>query len=170
MPRFKDSVRVPYRPEDCFELVSGIAQYPEFIRWITSMRVEDRRETAPGIWESLGHATVGFKGFVDRFSTRVVADAPAGKVTATLVKGPFRRLMAEWRIVQKVAGHSDITLDIDYEFRNPILGFFAKANQDLAAERILAAFLNEAQRRYAPGPLSPRADAGAPTPPLSSED
>lgn len=148
MPRFAKSVRVPYRPGDSFALVSDIARYPDFIKWITAMRVSDVRETGEGVREFLGDAAVGFKGFVERFSTRVVADMPKGRVTASLVRGPFRRLRAEWQITPLESGGSDIGLEIDYEFRNPIIGFLAAANHDLAVERILDAFLLEARKRF----------------------
>ena len=152
MPRFTKTLRVPYGPPQCFALVSDIARYPDFIKWITALRVSEVRAGGPGITECLGEAVVGFKGFTERFTTRVVADEPAQRVTASLVRGPFRKLFAEWRITESVHGASDVSLEINYEFRNPIISFLAAANHDLAVDRILNAFLEEAQRRYsAPG-------------------
>lgn len=148
MPRFTKTLRVPYGPEQCFALVSDIARYPDFIRWITALRVSEQRQTGPGVNECLGEVVVGFKGFSERFSTRVVADEPARRVTAALVRGPFRKLFAEWRITESVAGASDVSLEIHYEFRNPVVAFLAAANHDLATDRILSAFLDEARRRY----------------------
>lgn len=149
MARFSKSIRVPYGAAECFQLVSDIAKYPDFIRWITAMRVSGQRDVQPGVTECQGEAIVGFKGFSERFTTQVVADAPARRVTACLVRGPFRKLFAEWRIFETVGGATDITLEIDYEFRNPVIGFLAAANHDLATDRILNAFLAEAQRRFA---------------------
>ena len=152
MPRFTKTLRVPYGPPQCFALVSDIARYPDFIKWITALRVSAVRAAGPGITECLGAAVVAFKGFTRRFTTRVVADEPAQRVTASLVRGPFRKLFAEWRITESVHGASDVSLEINYEFRNPIISFLAAANHDLAVDRILNAFLEEAQRRYsAPG-------------------
>lgn len=148
MPRFTKTMRVPYGPAQCFALVSDIARYPDFIKWITALRVSDMREAGPGVQECLGEVVVGFKGFTERFTTRVVADESAARVTASLVRGPFRKLFAEWRITESVAGASDVSLEINYEFRNPVIAFLAAANHDLAVDRILTAFLAEAQRRY----------------------
>jgi len=148
MPRFSKSIRVPYGTSDCFALVSDIAKYPDFIKWITAMRVTGLREIGPGVTECQGDAVVGFKGFVERFTTQVVSDEHAGRVTASLVRGPFRKLFAEWRITESVQGTSDISLEINYEFRNPVVGFLAAANHDLAVDRILNAFLVEAQARF----------------------
>lgn len=150
MPRFSKTLRVPYGPAECFQLVSDIAKYPDFIRWITAMRVTGARELQPGVTESQGEAVVGFKGFTERFTTQVVADEPAKRVTASLVRGPFRKLFAEWLIFETLGGATDISLEIDYEFRNPVIGFFAAANHDLATDRILNAFLVEAKNRFGP--------------------
>jgi coenzyme Q-binding protein COQ10 len=136
MPRFSQSIRVPYQPADCFQLVSDIARYPQFIKWITAMRVTGQRDIGPGVTECQGEAVVGFKGFTERFTTQVVADEAAARV------------FAEWRIFETVGGGADISLEIDYEFRNPVIGFLAAANHDLAVDRILNAFLVEAQARF----------------------
>ena len=148
MPRFTKTLRVPSGPPQCFALVSDIARYPDFIKWITALRVSDVRAAGPGVTECLGEAVVGFKGFTERFTTRVVADEHAQRVTASLVRGPFRKLFAEWRITESVHGASDVSLEINYEFKNPIISFLAAANHDLAVDRILNAFLEEAQKRY----------------------
>ena len=148
MARFTKTMRVPYGPEDCLALVSDIRHYPNFIKWITALRVSEEKSAGPGVTECLADVVVGFRGFTERFTTRVVTDEPAARVTAALVRGPFRKLFAEWRITESVAGASDVSLEIHYEFRNPVIAFLAAANHDLAVDRILNAFLEEAQRRY----------------------
>jgi len=148
MPHFSKSVHVPYSGEQAFELVSDIAAYPDFIKWITAMRVSEMMAKQDGSFTCFGEAAVGFKGFVERFTTRVEADPNSGVVTASLVKGPFRKLKAEWRILTSDRAGSDISLAIDYDFKNPFIGMLAAANQELAVNKILSAFLAEAERRY----------------------
>ena len=151
MAQFTKSVRLPYTPEQCFDLVSDIRRYPDFIKWITAMRVSDDATHEDGTSSCLGEAVIGFKGFTERFSTRVTKDPAAGSVVASLVKGPFRRLRAEWKITEMERG-SDVRLDIDYDFRNPFIGMLAAANHDVAVNRILNAFLEEGRRRYSVPP------------------
>lgn len=91
---------------------------------------------------------VGFKGFSEKFSTRVDANPASGEVTATLIKGPFRKLKAVWSIAAMSNAQSTVSLFIDYDFRNPFIGWLASANHDLAVDRIMSAFLAEAERRY----------------------
>lgn len=153
MAHFSKSVRLPYTPEQCFDLVSDIGRYPDFIKWITAMRVSEEALLEEGRSSCLGDAVIGFKGFTERFSTRVVKDPPTGTVVASLVKGPFRRLRAEWKITPQERG-ADVRLDIEYDFKNPFIGMLAAANHDVAVTKILNAFLEEGRRRYArPSPL-----------------
>lgn len=152
MAHFTKSVRLPYTPEQCFDLVSDIRHYPDFIKWITAMRVSEEQALDMGQSSCLGDAVIGFKGFTERFSTRVVKDPAAGTVVASLVKGPFRRLRAEWKITERERG-TDVQLDIDYDFKNPFIGMLAAANHDIAVTKILNAFLDEGRRRYG-GPPS----------------
>ena len=49
MARFSKSISVPYGAAECFQLVSDIAKYPDFIRWITAMRVSGQRDVQPGV-------------------------------------------------------------------------------------------------------------------------
>ena len=51
---------LPYRPEELFALVGGVRAYPEFVPWISSIRVWNERETAPGVTELDAEAQVGF--------------------------------------------------------------------------------------------------------------
>lgn len=153
MPRFSKSVRVPYSKLQAFDLVADIARYPDFIKWITAMRVSQERTDEAGIGYCRGDAVVGFKGFVERFSTSVAADPLAGTVIATLVTGPFRRLHAQWTIMPRDRG-TDIALEIDYEFRNVLIAMLAAANHDTAVDRIMSAFLVEARNRYGHAPIA----------------
>ena len=147
MAKFKKSVTVPYDAQDVFDLVSDVENYPKFIRWITAMRVSNVQE-AHGVKTCLADSVVGFKGFTERFATKVTADRPKTHVQADLVRGPFRRLQARWEIHALDTGGCTCALSIDYEFKNFFLSMLASANQEMAVERILGAFMAEAKQRY----------------------
>jgi coenzyme Q-binding protein COQ10 len=152
MPRFSQSARVPYSAAEAFDLVSDVARYPDFIRWITAMRVSDTSVDDAGCASCLADSDVGFRGFTERFATRVVADPSAGRVRASLVRGPFKTLQAQWDITRVSDNVTDIGLTIEYEFKSRIISLLAAANQEMAARRILKAFLDEAERRFGRAP------------------
>jgi len=148
MPRYTTSPVLPYAADDLFELVADIRRYPDFIKWIRSMAVSGERTDAAGIRHALGDARIGFRGFSERFATAVTADPAARIVHASLVRGPFRTLENRWTFIPLDTGETRIDFEIDYAFSNPILAMLARANFGLAVSRIMAAFTEEAARRY----------------------
>ena len=147
MPVYDTIVTVPHAAENMFELVSDISRYPEFIKWIRSMRVTPQ----PSIGHTrhlLGDARVGFSGFTERFATSVQADPENLTVQADLVRGPFRRLHNFWTFHPREDGQTNVDFHIDYEFSNIVLRMLAKSNFDLAVNKIMTAFIAEADRRY----------------------
>lgn len=131
-----------------FELVSDISRYPEFIKWIRSMKVTEK-PTIGAVRRCRGEADVGFKGFSEVFSTDVEANPESRTINVELVHGPFRRLRNRWKLEEDAGYGTRIDFFIDYEFRNPVLALLARANTDLAVNRIMKAFQDEADRRYA---------------------
>ena len=146
MPRYATTLTVPHTPANLFALVSDIRRYPEFIRWIQSMSVSGERSDGP-VQHCLGEASVGFRGFSERFATTVEANEDQGTVEANLVRGPFKHLKNRWRFTPVESG-TEIAFEIDYEFSNFILRMLAKNNFQLAVDKIMGAFLAEADRRY----------------------
>ncbi|GGB59463.1 MULTISPECIES: type II toxin-antitoxin system RatA family toxin [Henriciella] len=147
MPSLSKQISIPYAPEQIFDLVSDVARYPEFIKWIRDMKVSGLREEQ-GIRYFRGEASVGFKGFSERFSTDVAADPEKHTIDVSLVRGPFRRLKNRWALGKASDGTTLVDFFIDYEFRNPVLSLLARANTDLAVSKIMTAFRQEADRRY----------------------
>ena len=95
-----------------------------------------------------GEAAVGFKGFTEKFSTDVVADPKERTIRVDLARGPFRRLKNRWALNEHGADDTIVDFFIDYEFRNPVLAMLARANTELAVNKIMSAFKDEADRRY----------------------
>ena len=111
------------------------------------MKVSGLREER-GVRYFRGEASVGFKGFSERFSTDVAADPEKRTIDVSLVRGPFRRLKNRWALGKASDGTTLVDFFIDYEFRNPVLSLLARANTDLAVSKIMTAFRQEADRRY----------------------
>ena len=51
---------LPYEPQQLAALVADVRAYPEFVPWVTSMRVWNEREEAPGVTLLAAEAGVGF--------------------------------------------------------------------------------------------------------------
>jgi len=138
---------LPYEPQQLAALVADVRAYPEFVPWVTSMRVWNEREEAPGVTLLDAEAGVGFAFLKEKFSTWVRHDTTASKVEVGLIRGPFRHLKNRWAFFPHPEG-ARLEFMIDFAFRSPILDAMLRANFDRAVESLLRQFAAEARRRY----------------------
>jgi len=132
VPRLSKQLVIEHRADEVFDLVADIQRYPEFIKWIRTMKVSGEREE-DGVRKYRGEVDVGFKGFSERFATDIAADDENRTVEVSLADGELGTV---------------VDFFIDYEFRNPVLSLLAKANTTLAVDKIMKSFIDEADRRY----------------------
>lgn len=140
--------RFPYSPDDLCRLVGDVTSYPRFIPWVKTLSVESAAERPGGGWEGLARAVVGWRSVTERFATYVRCAPERGEVEVRLAEGPFKSLENHWTFQPAPGGGSFVHFRIAYEFKNPILQALASVNRRIAADRIIAAFEAEAQRRF----------------------
>jgi coenzyme Q-binding protein COQ10 len=144
----RETLDLPYRPEDLFDLAAGIERYPEFITWIQSLKLVSQSDET-GQVRRRAEVSVGFKGFHETFVTDVDARRDDLAIDVSLVRGPFRKLSNTWRFEPTAAG-TRVAFEIQFEFRNFVLQALADANKRHAVKRVIDCFVEEAGRRYAP--------------------
>lgn len=138
---------LPYAPEQLFDLVGEVRAYPQFVPWITAMRVWNEHEPEAGISVCDAEAQVGFSFLTERFATRVRRDRPARRIEVSLIRGPFRRLTNRWEFHPHPHG-TRLEFFIDFEFRSKLLDMMLHANFDRAVSRLIACFEDRARALY----------------------
>lgn len=138
---------LPHAPEALAALVADVRAYPEFVPWITSMRVWNVREEAPGVSLLDAEAAVGFSFLKERFSTWVRHDRNRQVVEVGLIRGPFKHLKNRWEFHPDPKG-ARVEFFIDFAFKSRLLDLMLQANFDLAVARLMACFEAEAARRH----------------------
>ncbi|RZI98093.1 MAG: type II toxin-antitoxin system RatA family toxin [Brevundimonas sp.] len=142
---------LPYAPDQLAALVADVAAYPDFVPWVTSMRVWNPRDEAPGVTLLDAEAAVGFSFLTERFSTWVRHDRNAPKVEVSLIRGPFKHLKNRWEFFADPGG-TRVEFMIDFAFKTRLLDVMLQANFDRAVSKLMSCFEAEAGRRYgAPG-------------------
>ena len=142
---------LPYTPDQLFSLVGGVERYPEFVPWISSMRVWNRRDDGAGVTGCDAEAQVGFSFLRERFSTRVRRDGPRQLITVSLIAGPFKHLVNHWKFIDHPTG-SKVDFDIDFEFKSKLLSATLTSNFDHAVERLMECFSDRARALYGAPP------------------
>ncbi len=138
---------LPFDSGRLFEMVSDVEKYPDYIPWITSMRVFNRMPVSEGVTQYDAEAGVGFSFLSERFSTRITRDANARTIEIILLKGPFKHLNCQWKFSEEGKG-TRVQFDIDFAFKNPFLDGFLKANFDKAVAKLMACFEGRAETLY----------------------
>lgn len=138
---------LPYTPAQLADLVADVEAYPRFVKWVTAMRVWNRREEAPGVGLMDAEAAVGFSFLKERFSTWVRHDRNAPSVEVGLLRGPFRHLKNRWTF-HAIPEGTRLEFVIDFAFKSPLLNAALQANFDRAVSSLIGSFEDEAARRY----------------------
>ena len=91
MPKHHETRALPYTPDQMFDLVSNVAAYPEFLPWVSAIRVRQDSDS-----EMVADMIVGFKGIKESFTSRVHKHR-ADYVRVDYLEGPLKHLHNEWR-------------------------------------------------------------------------
>ena len=150
MPTFSETIRVPYRPEQLFDLVADVESYPAFLPWCAGARIRTR--TAD---ELVADLTIRFGPFRESFTSRVTLERPTqghpGRIRARYENGPFKYLNNQWVFTQAAkAGPAETQVDfwVDFEFRNRLLQAAIGVVFSEAVKRMVSAFLKRARDVY----------------------
>jgi coenzyme Q-binding protein COQ10 len=145
MPTHAERQRLPYTPEQLFDLVADVGKYPQFLPWCVAARV--RRQTEQDLVADL---TIGFGPFRETFTSRVTLDRPH-RVTVKYENGPFRYLNNQWEFKPAPDGTPDATevsFFVDFEFRSKILQAAIGVVFNEAVRRMVNAFRKRARDVY----------------------
>ncbi len=150
---------LPHSPQDMFDLVADVARYPEFLPWTGAARIRSRQPFA-GHGDPLAEVmeadlVISFKLFRERFGSRVTLLPAQGQILTHYLDGPLRDLKSVWKFAPGVHGPKSckVTFDVNFEFRNPILGGVIGLVFAEAMTRVVRAFEMRAKVLYGGGGL-----------------
>lgn len=142
MESIKRSALVPYTPEEMFRLVSDIESYPRFLPWCRGTRVlsQDIDEVRASIEFSVGSLTRSFTTR-NRFQVNKI-------IEMRLLDGPFSRLDGCWQFDRLGEEGSKISLFMEYDFDNRMLGMVVGPVFNQIANTLVDAFQQRAVEVY----------------------
>jgi coenzyme Q-binding protein COQ10 len=152
MPTHAEKKRLPYTPDQMFDLVADVRRYPEFLPWCVGARVVSQNEG-----ELIADLTIGFKMFRETFRSRVTLERPH-HVHVEYLTGPFRYLNNHWRF-HPVPGGSEVDFFVDFEFKSRLLQAVIGTVFNEAVRLMVRAFERRAMMLY--GRERPGAPLGA---------
>lgn len=150
MPKHSETRRLPYTPEQMYDLVADVGRYAEFLPWVSAIRVRSDSET-----EMVADMIVGFAGLRETFTSRVRKERP-NHIHVDYLDGPLKYLNNDWRFRSDGAGGCAVDFTVDFAFKNRVFEMLAGQVFDRALRRMIGAFEDRAAVLYA----SPSGSAG----------
>ncbi len=149
MKHVRKSVLLWYSPQEMYDLVTGIAAYPQFLPWCD--RAELLHEHADGVTARLGLAYMGVR---HAFTTRNLHKA-GESVKVHLVDGPFSRLEGAWQFLPLGRPGSEqpackVEFDLRYSFASKTLAAVVSPVFDRVANTLVESFVRRAEDVYGP--------------------
>jgi ribosome-associated toxin RatA of RatAB toxin-antitoxin module len=142
MTLVQKSALVKYSAQQMFDLVNDIEAYPQFLPWCSGSRIIKREDDVVE-----AELMISKGGFKKSFSTRNTIDM-GGKITVSLLDGPFSRLDGVWNFIPLREDASKISLDLEFEMSSVLanLAFGAVFNQ--ICNTMVASFTDRAKAVY----------------------
>ncbi len=142
MPRHEETRRLPYSPEQVFDLVADVARYGEFLPWVSAIRVRSDSAT-----EMVADMIVGFKGLRETFTSRVRKDRPR-QIRVDYLDGPLAHLTNDWTFRSDGSGGTLVEFCVDFAFKNRVFEMLAGQVFDRALRKMIGAFEERAADLY----------------------
>lgn len=133
MPRHEEQATLAYGPDELFEVVADVKDYPLFVPWCSGARIqrEDQREI-------IAELVIGFGPFQESFTSYVTLDRPR-QVLVRSVEGPLEHLTNTWTFTP-VGERTRVDLVVDFQFKSYLLDHVANGMFHEAATRMMSAF------------------------------
>lgn len=142
MPKHSEMRPLPYTPEQMFDLVADVARYPDFLPWVSAIRVRSNSET-----QMVADMIVGFKGLRETFTSRVDKERP-GHIRVDYLEGPLKHLHNDWKFQPDGKGGCLVDFCVDFAFKNRVFEMLAGQVFDRALRKMINAFEERAARLY----------------------
>lgn len=142
MPHHHERRTLPHSAAQMYDLVADVKRYPEFLPWVSAIRVRQDGET-----EMLADMVVGFKALRETFSSRVLK-VPKTSIVVDYLDGPMKHLHNNWKFENLPNGGSTVVFTVDFSFRNRVFEALAGQFFDSALRKMTGAFIERADDLY----------------------
>lgn len=135
---------LPYTPEQMFDLVASVDQYPAFLPWCISSKITKREDEI-----FYADVVIGYKMLREKFTSKVVTKKP-DSIHVEYMSGPMKHLSNHWKFIREKDNSCTIDFHVEFEFKNiffeKLMGVFFHE----LVRRMVAAFEKRAQELYKP--------------------
>ena len=137
--RYAERRKLPYSPEQLFDLVADIEKYPEFLPWCIGARIISRQDNVVNADLIIGWALIR-----ETFTSKVTLNRPH-EISVDYLHGPMKNMLNRWRFEPEADGGCTIDFFVEFEFKSRSLQLVMGALFDQAAKMMVGAFEKRAR-------------------------
>lgn len=136
------SALVKFSAHQMYDLVEDVESYPEFLPWCAGSRILNRKNNIVD-----AELQISKGGFSKAFTTRNILDT-GGKITISLINGPFSYLEGVWNFMPLREDASKITLDLEFEMSGKLVSLAFGAVFHQICNTMVSSFTQRAKQVY----------------------
>ncbi len=136
------SALVKFSAHQMYDLVEDIESYPDFLPWCAGSRIINRNNNIVD-----AELQIAKGGFSKNFTTRNILDA-GGRISISLINGPFSYLEGVWKFMPLREDASKITLDLEFEMSGKLVSLAFGAVFHQICNTMVSSFTQRAKQVY----------------------
>ncbi len=146
MPETRLKHRVMHRPEDMLEMVADVERYPKFIKFISALRVKNRKQISDTVEQFEAEATVSFKFVSEKFisDVRVDQNAKTISVKKSGSGGALRSLENKWKFIELSDGSTLVDFYVNVSLKAFPLNMLLNDKFDKVGTELMGLFERKA--------------------------
>ncbi|EIE24269.1 hypothetical protein COCSUDRAFT_28720 [Coccomyxa subellipsoidea C-169] len=147
---------IGYSPKQLYDVVAAVEHYKEFVPWC--QRSEIIQERPPDFVEA--ELEVGFKLFVERYTSQVHLHRPGKVVSHVYDSTLFDHLDSTWEFKPgPTPGSTWLFFSVDFAFKSPLYRHIASVFFDEVVKHMMGAFEGRCKHLYGSSAFAKRAPA-----------
>lgn len=143
MPNHAEHKLLAYTPDQLFDMVADVKDYPRFVPWCQDAHI---LRAEPNL--IVADLEIGFSAFRERFTSHVHLDRPR-EVMVKAVDGPLEHLSNQW-VFTPVRSLTRVDFAVDFRFKAHLLDHVANVMFHEASLQMMSAFEARAHSLYSP--------------------
>jgi ribosome-associated toxin RatA of RatAB toxin-antitoxin module len=143
MADVQKTVLIRHSAEQMFDLVTDVADYPNFLPWCGGVEIRHADESGMD-----AKILINFKGIKQHFATHNRHQRPA-RIDMEFAEGPFKRFSGSWQFTALREDACKIEFGLHYEFSNFILEKVIGPVFSHIANTFVDSFVKRADQVYA---------------------
>lgn len=142
MPLYRESKTLPYPIAFVFDLISDIEKYPEFLPWISDLKILEKSNN-----HLISDMFIQYKGFDTILKTRVDIE-PLRSLNIVQEEGMLKHLTCQWQLEETEKNSTNVHFLIDFKPKSTLFSLAVSAVFDMVSKKVLQEFEARAKSLY----------------------